>query len=1076
MSIEIPISRTKIVIPTLRREVVHRARLLALLDEVLDRQLILVHAPAGYGKTTLLADYASRCPMPACWLSLDALDKDPQRFAMYLIASIAEQFSDFGKNTRSILHSLTDTEQETERLVTALVNEIAEQIDRHFVLIVDDYQFVDHVAAIRVLFSRFLAQAGENCHVVLASRRLPDLPDIAQMVARQQLGGFDVGELAFSAGEIRTLFEQAYGLALDEDALSNLILTTEGWVTGLHLTAAGVARAGADLETWAAKTNAGRSARASGVDLDAYLDQQLLAPQSPQVRDFLLKTSLLEEFDADLCTAVFGAGEWKKLFETVRKNNLFVLPVGPGGRWARYHHIFQDFLQRRLLEEQPDEAADILQKLADLYQEQNEWEKAYATVQKGSDPQALARLVERVGTFILLGGRLITLQAWLEAIPAALLDESPALLSLKGALFCSMGQAQAAGPLLDRAVDRFRAADDLPGLAQALARRAAVRRVLGESAEAVRDADEVIQLAKSRPGLEAEHAEALRYQGLGLSRLGKFEQAIAALEESLRRYEALGETESIARLQMELGQAYRAVGKWPAAAQFYQKALGEWRRAGNRYSQATVLNSLGVLYHAQGNYEQAVKALEEGLASARQNGFDWQKALLLTSLGDLLSDLDEYESAHRAYDTAMGIALQIDYQFLTRYLTLSQARLARSMGKYQEARALLQIIGHSSGLNATERGLLNLESGILSLLESGADAALPDLQQALALFGQGNQSIETAWTHAWLAAARAGSGDEAGGRAHLRAAITSLPASAGETSILHILRRVAPWLSALGPDLETEALLARIAQSEKNLPALRKRLRRVLTAVPLQPARLEVQGLGKPQVRANGKLLTLTQWQSLAVRDLFFYFLSRTRPVTKEEIGEVFWPESAPDQLKIRFKNNLYRLRRAAGQDVVLFENDCYFFNRLVDYEYDVEVFQTRLVQAETARSSEEKLSFLEEAAGLWRGPYLQDVDGLWASAERAQLEQAYLGALRQMLELQRKAGEPKAALQTCQRALQANACLEEFHRDAMRIHAEQKDRLSVIWQYQACCNALRTELGVEPSEETRALYERLIA
>lgn len=1076
MSIEIPVSRTKIVVPTLRREVVHRARLLALLDEVLDRQLILVQAPAGYGKTTLLADYASRCPMPACWLSLDALDKDPQRFVACLIASIAVQFADFGKNTRSILHGLTDIEQETERLVTVLVNEIAEQIDRHFVIIVDDYQFVDQVPAIRVLFSRFLAQAGENCHVVLASRRLPDLPDIAQMVARQQVGGFDLEELAFRAGEIRDLFEQGYNLTLEDAALDELIQATEGWVTGLHLTAAGVTRTGADLGAWSAKTNARRAARTSGVDLDAYLEQQLLAPQTAQIRDFLLKTSLLEEFDADLCKSVFGVGEWKKLLEAVRKNNLFVLPVGPNGRWLRYHHIFQDFLQRRLLEEQPDEVAIILKKLAEVYQEQFEWEKAYVTVQKCNDPQALVRLVERAGTFILLGGRLIILQSWLDAIPVTLLEESPSLLSLKGALLCAVGQAKSAAPLLDRAVFQFRSAGDLPGLAQALARRAAVRRLLGEHAGAVHDADEVIQLATSPPGLETEHAEALRFRGLGLSRLGRLDEAVAALEESLRRYALLGEAESIARLQMELGQAYRAIGKWPAAAHFYQKALEEWRREGNRYSQATVLNSLGVLYHAQGNYELAVKALEEGLASARQNGFDWQKALLLTSLGDLLSDLDEFEPAHRAYDTAMGIALHIDYQFLIRYLTLAQARLARSMGNVQEAHALLQIIRNASGLNATEQGLLFLECGILSLLEYGPEAALPDLLQALILFEDGNQATETAWTHAWLAAACTGSGDETAGCAHLRAAISSLPAGAGVTSILHVLRRVAPWLSVLRLDPETDALLSRVAQSEKNLPTLRKRLRRVLTAIPLQPARLEVQAFGKPQVRVNRKLVTLAQWQSLAVRDLFCYFLSRSRPVTKEEIGEVFWPEIDPDQLKIRFKNNLYRLRRAVGPDVVLFENDSYFFNRLVDYEYDVEVFQTRLVQAETARSVEEKLAFLEEAAGLWRGPYLQDVDGLWASSERAELERAYLDVLRQVVELQRKVGEPKAALQTCQRALQANACLEEFHREAMRIHADLKDRLSVIWQYQACCNALRAELNVEPSKETRTLYERLIA
>src|SRR5512144_491174 len=182
-STELPVSRTKITIPVLRPEILHRARLLALFDDLLDRKLIIVAAPAGYGKTTLLVDFARQSRMPVCWLSLDALDRDPQRFCAYLISALEQRFPKFGKESKSVLRSLTGLERETEHLLSALMNEIDSRIDELFALVVDDYQFVDAIPYIRDLFSRFIFLAGENCHVILSSRRLPTLPDITLMVA-----------------------------------------------------------------------------------------------------------------------------------------------------------------------------------------------------------------------------------------------------------------------------------------------------------------------------------------------------------------------------------------------------------------------------------------------------------------------------------------------------------------------------------------------------------------------------------------------------------------------------------------------------------------------------------------------------------------------------------------------------------------------------------------------------------------------------------------------------------------------------------------------------------------------------
>jgi LuxR family transcriptional regulator, maltose regulon positive regulatory protein len=1074
MSIDITISRTKIVVPALRPEILRRGRLLAHFDDLLEKKLVIITAPAGYGKTSLLVDFASLPGMPVCWLSLDALDKDPQRFIAYLIAALAECFPKFGRRSNAVLRSVTAFEQDSERLLASLINELDDLVNQHFTLVVDDYHFVDSVPAIRDLFSRFVSMAGENCHVILASRRLPTLPDITLLVARQQVVGFDLEELAFRPDEITTLFKQNYGVRLSSDDAQELVQQTEGWITGLHLSAGELTRRPQDPAAAALSARRDRTARASGVDLADYLDQQVLAQQPPELRQFLLRTSLLEEFDAGLCREVLGPGDWKDLVDLVRRNNLFVLPVGPQGKWLRYHHLFGEFLRERFLQESPGLAKTIFARLAQVYEQRKEWEKAYALVQQTGDPYALVGLVERVGRLVLLSEHLITLQTWLEGIPAALLDNRPALLSLKGAFLCGFSDGRTGVILLDRAVGMLRDSADLPGLALALVRRAAARRLTGDYAGAVQDADEALRLAETAPDREHIRAEAQRFRGICLFRLGQVPQAFASLEDSLQRCELLGEPDGIAHLQMDLGWVSQSTGKYAAAAGFYRQAIDKWKRENNIYPLTESLNNLSVLYYVQGDYESAVRTLEEGLTSARQGGFRTQEALLLTGLGDILSDLDEFDSARQVYTTAFGIAQQVSYPFLVNYLLLAQARLRRLRGSFKEARSHLHEAARliqAAGSNY-ESGLLSFEQGCLSLAEKNLQPALSDLHSALDQFQRGALQAEADWTRAWLAAALVASGDGASARQQLSFVSAALSQNLGDPPLVHMLRHASPWLAEVLPD----PLSKRVALAGHRLPALRKRLRRMLKAAPLQASRLTIQALGKPQVHINGKLVVMSQWQTLSVRDLFFFFMTASHPVTKEEIADILWPELDTARLKLRFKNELYRLRHALGRDAILFENNQYFFNRHLDYEFDVEEFDAHLAQVRTLEKTEDKLVHLRLATRLWRGPYLQDLGAIWAWPERQRLEQACLEAFRQLVELHQQGGNPEAALQECQRALEVDPCREEFHRLAMHLHAGRGDRMAVIWQYQACREALLTGLDVSPSEETETLYRRLIA
>ena len=1071
---EMPLSRNKVVVPALRPEILHRARLLTLFDDLLDKKLIIVTAPAGYGKTTLLVDFARQSRLPVCWLSLDSLDKDPQRFCAYLIAALERRFPKFGKQSKSVLRSLTSFEQDTERLLSVLANEIDRLIDEHFVLIVDDYQFVDAVPYIRDLFSRFIYMAGENCHFILSSRRLPALPDIAIMVARQQIGGFALEQLTFRPDEIRSLFELDYGITLADADLEELMRQTEGWVTGLHLSASGRPNGVPDLT---------RAARAAGVDLAGYFDQQVLALLSPELRKFLLQTSLLEEFDAALCNAVLGEADWKKLFKTAQQNNLFVLPVGPDGKWLRYHHLFQEFLQERIREEEPETAQAILSRLAEVYKERHEWEKAYAIYHQAGNPNLLADLVELAGIPMLLSERLITLQAWLEDLPAKLFRERPSLLSLKGVLLCAlMINVHEALALFDRAIAEFQRVDDIPGLALALIRRAAAYRLVGDYANSLQDTDEVLRLSKNKPDLQTVYTEAERFKGINLNHLGRLAEAAGFQEDALRHYEALGDEQRAAWVRMELGMTYRSSGNYESARNAYERSLTEWKREDNLANQANVLNSLGVLHHSLGDYEPAVRAFEAGLEIARYAGSTWREALLLASLGDVYTDMDEYEAAIQAYNHAAQMAQQLNYQFLINYLFLAQSHLARVQGKLKEAYVNLdkaaKLIKNSKSNH--EWGLYYLECGCLKLMEEDPGNAIAAMEQALDYFQRGGLAAETASSRVWLAAAHFRSGEIAAGRSHLQIALGAGNSDPLFSALLQAIRQARPWLAGLKEDNEIgpslAAWLERVVQAEARLPGLRKRLRHLLTSVPIQAPRLAIQAFGKARVRVNGKWVTPAQWKGASVRELFFYILSASRPLSKEEIGETLWPELDNDQLKLRFKNNLYRLRHALGQEVLLFENDLYHFNHYMDYDYDVEIFSAHLAKAKAARRLEDRISYLHIAASSRIGPYLQDIDATWVLAERERLDRACMDALRQLADSHRQMGNLQAAWQACHEALKIDACREDIHRLAMRLCAERGERLEVIWQYQACRKALREQLDVDPSEETEALYRRLTA
>ena len=1062
----IPISKTKIIVPHRRPELLSRPRLLESMQGLLNNKLLLLSAPAGYGKTSLLIDLAQNLEMQVCWLALDPLDRNPQRFIAYLIASLAERFSSVGELSKPILNQLKSIEKDSETLLVTLTNELYEHVEEDYLLIIDDYHLLDEAPVISALLNRFLQLVDENCHVLISSRSLPDLEDVTVMVAREQVAGLSHAELAFLPREIQSLYAQNHHQHLSDEMAKELAEQTGGWITGMVLS---------NLQ----------GVRISGVDTFSYLGRQVLDQQPAHVREFLLRTSLPEEFNAEFCENVLapfyasrGPQNWFALMGLILEKNLFVLPLGEDGRWLRYHPLFREFLQTRLKEEHPNEIRPMLERMVKTYEQAGEWEKAYYICKQLNNPEALADVIEHAGTGMLQSA-LVTLEGWVNALPPSIVVKRPGLISLLGPMTAMKGNLQESNKLLDKAVSVYRKGRDKAGLTLALTRRANTLRLLGSYNESMHDIDEALRLAEANSAFQPHYAEALRLKGLNLYRLGESRQAVGMLEHSLSLYTAMNETGRIPTVLMETGMAHRAIGDIESARHSYQEALKIQVAEKNLYYQAETLNNLAGLYHSIGEYELACETFENGLACARKSRNQRTECVLLAGMGDLYSEIGESDAALRAYQQAGLLADELPGFFISNYLILVRGALALQQGDFETANQVLKT-AHTkikTSRSIYELGIWNLLQGRFHLLQNRPQKAITLLQECKRSFMQDGRALETMWSIVWLTVAYAQDHQIVKARDEIQDVLkfAKVPDHALLVTILH----AAPLLGDLRSDAQIgrsiNTLLEKSQKLSERFPAIRRVLRHHVQSIQMPVASMVIRAFGRPEVVVNGKAVNMSDWRTQSVRDLFFYFLSKLEAVTKEQIGAALLPEiSDPQALKKRFKNEIYRLRRAVGRNVIIFDEEYYLFNRALDYEYDVEAFDTYLKRAQKARDITEQIEWYQKAVDVVQGPYLSDVAADWVVQERARLGQAYGAALEELARRYLNVNQLERCVSVCQVGLNHNPCNEVLYQLTMRAYSAMGDRASVARLYQVCRVALETGLGLSPSVETETLFREL--
>jgi LuxR family maltose regulon positive regulatory protein len=660
-----PLVETKLYLPMPRRRLVTRPRLSGRLSRGSDARLILISAPAGFGKTTLLTAWLAAMDTETrsvAWLSLDESDRQPATFWTYVITALQTAVPGIGADALTLLQS---AQPPIETILAAVLNELAatpNAID----LVLDDYHLVDG-PDLRAGMVFLLEHLPPHVHLVISSRADPLLP-LARLRARGELVEVRAADLRFTPEEVAAYLNDVIGLDLTAQDIDALEGRTEGWIAALQLAALSM-QGRTDIGAFIAGF--------AGDDryIVDYLVEEVLQRQTQQVRTFLLRTCLLDRLNGALCDAVTGEPGGKATLESLDRANLFLVPLDDNRHWYRYHHLFADMLQAHLSDERAEEVIELHRRASQWYDQNGQPSPAVRHAVAAGDIERAADLVELAIPALQRNRQEATIRGWLDAIPYEVVRMRPVLaVGLIGALMAGNefegieGRLRDAERWLEPAIreskvpqarsEEMVVVDEqeltrLPGVIETY--WAALALVGGDTSATLRHAQLAIDRAADEDHVVWASASAL--SGLALWGRGDLEaahRAYSACVEGLLRAghlsDVLGCSITLADIRITQGRLGEALRTFERALQLAQEARTVLRGTADMHVGVSQIACERGELQAATQYLLRSQELGEH-TGLPQNPYRWRVAMarIRESQGDLAGALTLIDEAQRVY-------------------------------------------------------------------------------------------------------------------------------------------------------------------------------------------------------------------------------------------------------------------------------------------------------------------------------------------------------------------------------------------------------------------------------------------
>jgi LuxR family maltose regulon positive regulatory protein len=610
------------------------------------RQITLLSAPAGFGKTVCVGDWLHTLDWPVAWLTLDPADDEPQRFFTYFCAALQQAAPGVGEEIAALLAA--GQLPPGDIISTTLINDLL-AVEHSFLLILDDLHVIQDRFIVQVL-QTLVGNLPPALHLVLLTREDPDLP-LARLRARNQLTEIRASDLRFTRPETADFLSQVMGLSLSESDIASLADKTEGWIAGLQL-------AGLSIRDRADPSGFIAGLRGTHRFILSYLTEEVLHRRPPEIQDFLLQTSILERLSGALCDAVTGRAGSAQLLEQLLSANLFLIPLDDEGRWYRYHPLFADLLRDRQRTRPDEETAELHRRASRWYAQAGMASEAIDHALAAADYAAAVALMEDCAPDMLMQWQKKRVQDWMQALPPRWAAQCPKTTLAFVWMLLSVDPAQAL-PHLERLGamfgDPLRAVD--PDLeAQWLALQANLLTGQGQPAQSVDLAQQALVLASP----DDHNARSMAYTALA--------------------------------------GAYESLDDYDRAVEAYQMLIQHGRSSANLVSELLGRAGLALMAMQRGQLRFAFEIASQGIERVERSGaLPPISQALYGELGEITYQWHQLEQAHKHFQRAIHVATlsgysdaQIYYDVILSRLRQIQGDLAGAAGHIQHALALMK--------------------------------------------------------------------------------------------------------------------------------------------------------------------------------------------------------------------------------------------------------------------------------------------------------------------------------------------------------------------------------------------------
>jgi len=1035
--------------------------------------LTIVHAGAGYGKSTTLAMLAKENPH-VIWYQLSEEDQDPFVFLLHLCYATRMVYPDLDGLPTPLLESWDSGRgaQSTREIVFQYLNAIGSGVESPTVLILDDLHLASDVPEIAHILDRLIGLAPAVLHFVIASRNVVQLPNLFRWRSLGQVMTLDQSILAFSEQEIIQLFQAQYGISLTDEEVEDLYAATEGWAIALQLI-------GQSLNSGSIQSVRDALARQATPleSLFEVLAKDVLEGQAEDIQTFMRNSSVLRTMIPDSCNWLMDIEDSESRLAYLWKNDLFVSELGQFE--FRYHPIFKQFLYEQLT---PQRRVSLHQRAAAFFQEHQQPNTAIFHYLQAEDYFNAAKLLNSYGGQLHAMGHLDTLANYLDLLSPEALSQFPTLIYYMGDLARLHSRFQEALGWYQQAEALWRERGQIDGISRSLRGQA---RIYLDTVNPTK-AEELLQEAlRLSDGITDRETHARLYQLLAENKLnlGKVDEAEKLHQQAeVLRNEGPGDSQLLNRVRLRTGRHAEAIQQLELQALEESSEPVHLPRA-HRETQLL----LSFIYAMQGEGEKATRTARKGIRRGKELASPFITGVGYMRLGHALmitEGFEGYTEAAELFTQVVEISREISTPRLKVEALWGLTRVHGYQGNLETARttALTGInIANQAG-DEWIASLTRLALGAGYVLAGHYAEATPWLDDAIRGFQECSDPFGRNAVRMWQSLAWFWQGEFE----LLTSGLSELLSSCQQSNYDYLFVR----RTSLG--LPDERLIIPLLIWARNQGLGGGYPARLLSQMGFENLQvhpgyqLRVQTFGALQVWRGRQPVAHGDWQREKTRQLFQLLVTyRHMPLDREQICEYLWPESDPEAAQRNFKvalNALYSVlepERKAGEEsaYVLREGTIYGLRPGCDLWLDVDDFLELIRRGEKLldQDVDKALAAYRQALDLYRGEYLPEARYQdWSAVEREHLTVLYLQAADQYCELSLRKRNYTVVIEECQRILSQDSCWERAYRHLMLAYDGLGDHGQMARTYQRCVETMATELNVKPSDETEQLFRKL--